>query len=619
MTHEFYYTSAPHGLVKGSKGFCPVAMTKGIPSFLSERLEDLSGYKPLFTALDARNPVNWAHFRLDLGGHTYHVVSRICSAGLDYSERTNKFAHHIVLTPDDLPAAGPAWLLQQKGFLETAWDQGEPRWLSAGRKVPQGNAYTKVCKTWEKLTGDAGWAGVLAETAVSAPARPAIVLYEPGTDVLALFAEALLLLPEKYRWRVTFSTYASSVPPGETCLWRGLTKAEAEHDKRSLLHGALVISLGSTLGRARGGALVESARTGKAADIAAITPSSSTSPLTTPTRSRQSSAREENEPEPSLSQVSLASLGPSRNDPIQEVGEDAPAESSTRRYLEIGLSSFLGLGVGFFLLFVGAVTGLIDLPNREQSRTNSELQTRVADLEVEKERIPALNARIAQLNGQVGSQKKETKEVGLSLEELGKKTKKQIGELNEKISKLDKELEEKEKLWKTAESARKKLNADHVKLQTEHDALEKKYALAKPKPDPPKTEGGDRTLPKGIFDKQGKLDSIVLDKIPEKSVPKLRVKLEPKNYFQLDEKADKWLILIKNPNKPNKPDSFLNVKLSTTDGVMHLVLTYDAKAAPKDLEKAIRHLEEDLDFIVTIDGKDRHYKLKETKQQKDSK
>ena len=61
--------------------------------------------------------------------------NRVGPAGLDYTGRTNKLAHFVVLDEEELPPAGPAWLMRQPHFLESAW-QGSPRHLEAGRRVP---------------------------------------------------------------------------------------------------------------------------------------------------------------------------------------------------------------------------------------------------------------------------------------------------------------------------------------------------------------------------------------------------------------------------------------------------------------------------------------------------
>ena len=89
--------------------------TRGLSPLLAEKLEALSGYRPLFPPHDpaaARNPVASSHLIIPLQGTSYHVLSRVCAAGLDHTRRSNKFAHHVVLEGAELPAGGPAWLLR---------------------------------------------------------------------------------------------------------------------------------------------------------------------------------------------------------------------------------------------------------------------------------------------------------------------------------------------------------------------------------------------------------------------------------------------------------------------------------------------------------------------------
>lgn len=266
MSLELLYTSSPKGLQTGSRGFCTVACTQGMPTPLIEKVESLSGYRPLFPPSDAKalqNPIAWSHVRLLLGGKSYSVLSRVCFAGLDYTDRTNKFAHHVLLEAHELPAGGPAWLLRQPAFLESRWD-GQVRWIPSGRAVPRGDQPPAVCKEWQRLTGDAGWAGAVAESFLKNPDRPVYFLFEPGMDLLPLVAEALALLPPDQRWNVGFSTYMTGLPTGMTCPWRGVPRASEDAATARRLPGALVIDLCDQASKAVGGPLVEAARTGRA-------------------------------------------------------------------------------------------------------------------------------------------------------------------------------------------------------------------------------------------------------------------------------------------------------------------------------------------------------------------
>ena len=52
MSHELHYTSVARGLKPGSQGFCTVAVSAGLPGPIADRLEGLSGYRPLFSPND---------------------------------------------------------------------------------------------------------------------------------------------------------------------------------------------------------------------------------------------------------------------------------------------------------------------------------------------------------------------------------------------------------------------------------------------------------------------------------------------------------------------------------------------------------------------------------------
>lgn len=278
MSQELIYTSAPKGLKPGTRGFCTVVSTQQMSAPLAERLESLSGYRHLFPPNDVQahfNPVIYSHLILPIGGRKHHVLSRIADAGLDYTQRSNKFVHHVVLDAAELPRGGPAWLLMQPGFMQSNWD-GEPKLLSTGRRAPDGFAPPAACRQWQALTGDAGWAGALAETATGPSLRPACLLFRPGQNLLPLVAEALALLPIEQRWQVTFSTWFTKLPPGVECQWRFLLAGSPEAKAALRQPHALVLDLTSPQPNAGASAMVIAARTGvlmataKAADHAPI-------------------------------------------------------------------------------------------------------------------------------------------------------------------------------------------------------------------------------------------------------------------------------------------------------------------------------------------------------------
>ena len=134
MSQELHYTSVPRGLKPGSRGFCTVGLTPHMPGPLVDRLEASAATSRFFlrtTRRRALNPIVFSHLRLTIGGKVVSVLSRIGPAGLDYSGRPNKYAHHVVLEGTERPEGGPAWLLSQPGFMQGAWE-GEPREIPVG-------------------------------------------------------------------------------------------------------------------------------------------------------------------------------------------------------------------------------------------------------------------------------------------------------------------------------------------------------------------------------------------------------------------------------------------------------------------------------------------------------
>jgi hypothetical protein len=265
MSQELHYTSVPRGLKPGSRGFCTVGQTPHMSVALADRLEALSGYQPVFPPHDPAaplNPIAFSHLRLTIAGKTMSVLSRIGPAGLDYTGRPNKYAHHLVLEGTERPEGGPAWLLSQPGFMQDAWDS-EPREIPVGRAPFNGDRPPGMAHAWQALTGDGGWAGVLAESFLTDSRRTVFLVFRPGMDLLPLLVEALALLPASRRWDVDLSTYFSQLTQGVGCAWRGVLDGSADAKNARRLPNSLVLDLCQAIGQAPGGPLVHLARTGE--------------------------------------------------------------------------------------------------------------------------------------------------------------------------------------------------------------------------------------------------------------------------------------------------------------------------------------------------------------------
>ena len=139
VSQELIYTSVPRGLAPEARGSArwPAPAACRPTNAATGVLERLPATLRPKTPQAALNPVAFSHLVLTVAGRRCHVLSRVCDAGLDYSQRSNKFAHHVVLDAAELPAGGPAWLMAQTDFLRSKWD-AEPSTIPAGTGRPAG-------------------------------------------------------------------------------------------------------------------------------------------------------------------------------------------------------------------------------------------------------------------------------------------------------------------------------------------------------------------------------------------------------------------------------------------------------------------------------------------------
>lgn len=220
MNAELLYTSAPQGLKQGSRGFCTVLSTVGMPLNLATKLESLSGYRHMYpsgTPDASKNPVGFSHLRFTVGGRQISVLSRISDYGLDYSQRTNKLAHHIVVDAP-MPACGPAALLAEPGVMRDHWD-GQCANIPSPPALPDLSTEPQICRKWEAITGDAGWGGVVANAWLSTSPRPVFIIFaeHQSDELLGLIKESIALIPPNKRWQATFGTYVTTLPPDVDC------------------------------------------------------------------------------------------------------------------------------------------------------------------------------------------------------------------------------------------------------------------------------------------------------------------------------------------------------------------------------------------------------------------
>ena len=202
MPLQLIFTSAPRGLVAGRSGFCTVARHASLSERLTQQLEALG------TPHDAAEGETFTFRRLEAGSQTWYVLSRFVARGLDYSQRDNRLAHHVVFTAEEAAVLPPpaAVALRWNDWKET-WSE-EPTWLKEDtRPLP--------LASHPVLTPAAGWrefAGTGAKAAwlVNASGAASVSLLNPpsSAQLLRLLAESSALLG-RAAWSATFTTNAA--------------------------------------------------------------------------------------------------------------------------------------------------------------------------------------------------------------------------------------------------------------------------------------------------------------------------------------------------------------------------------------------------------------------------
>ena len=225
--YELIYTSVPRGLLLGRSGFCPVAWTQGMPTNYIAFLDRMDSYIHHLPdqVFDVEEPLVCYSCRYcKFGRRSLVLVSRIVPAGLDFQGKDNKIAHHLIFVDEQkylaLPEGGISVCLAEENFLS--------RWEQAPGLLPPFSPQTRslnsnIAQQWQSITGDAGWAGVIAEFFLRNLSPGFYIEYPPSTPariLLELTAEISRLLPKSRLLEFTFSTFFIQTPVNWDCYLR---------------------------------------------------------------------------------------------------------------------------------------------------------------------------------------------------------------------------------------------------------------------------------------------------------------------------------------------------------------------------------------------------------------
>lgn len=225
--YELIYTSVSRGLLLGRSGFCPVAWTQGMPANFIPLLDRMDNYihqLPEQQWKEEETAICFSCRHCKFGRKSIVLVSRIAGSGLDFQGKNNKIAHHFIF--DDLQEyaglaeGGVSVCLAEENFLNR-WEQ--PPGLLPPFSPQTRSLGSAFAQQWESITGDAGWAGVIAEFFLRGESPGFYVACPAGTPdriLLELIAEVARLLPKDRLPEFTFSTLFVQAPVNWDCFLR---------------------------------------------------------------------------------------------------------------------------------------------------------------------------------------------------------------------------------------------------------------------------------------------------------------------------------------------------------------------------------------------------------------
>jgi hypothetical protein len=208
MLHEMVSALTARGLFNGTSGFCPVAVTKGMPLEMIQLLAD-SGKRHYESALANQSIARemFSHLPLTLKGRQVHLVSRGMQVPGESPAGQKYIIHQLLLENVRELSAGPAWLLANDQMWIYQWNV-EPQYLES-RQIDTCVLSPQICETWTRVTGDAGWAGMPLE---AWQRRKPFVLVAPADKptrtIIDMLVESQSLMDPRLRWDIPISISA---------------------------------------------------------------------------------------------------------------------------------------------------------------------------------------------------------------------------------------------------------------------------------------------------------------------------------------------------------------------------------------------------------------------------
>ncbi len=200
----------------GRTGFSTVARSRNMPEKLAAAVERCGIY-------DIEVGEIFSHRIIQYAGKNWHILTRMKDAGVDYTNRNNYIAHHVVLNDSEVEGlANPAEILAQWSGWVSEWKR-EPALIEDAEGLSTIKAKNKLpAKTWEAHFGNPSKAALLFNDSAYILASP-----QNARVLLDLFSESCLLNVNPIdAWSNTFTTsFAKGENPADF-MWKAVASGE---------------------------------------------------------------------------------------------------------------------------------------------------------------------------------------------------------------------------------------------------------------------------------------------------------------------------------------------------------------------------------------------------------
>ncbi len=200
----------------GRTGFSTVARSRNMPEKLASAVERCGVY-------DIGVGEIFSHRIIQYAGENWHILTRMKDAGVDYTNRNNYIAHHIVLSNSEVAGlANPAEILAQWSGWVSEWKR-EPALIGDVEGLSTIKTKNKLpAKMWEAHFGNPSKAALLFKESVYILASP-----QNARVLLDLFSESCLLNVNPIdAWSNTFTTsFAKGENPADF-MWKAVDFCE---------------------------------------------------------------------------------------------------------------------------------------------------------------------------------------------------------------------------------------------------------------------------------------------------------------------------------------------------------------------------------------------------------